>query len=230
MPSDLNILSINTDQQTWNALSACGDPDVRTLHIDRLQRNGILFRRSYCTDPVCAPARASWISGLYTSEHGVPFTGSCMHEDIPDLGQLLNRNGYHAVHCGKWHMDGRAVRDSFHNLYVGKRDIVACGGEYHDRVPTHAAIDFLDRYNGARPFYLQVGIIDPHDICEYQHNHEHKGIPGPVEQGLLRPDDLPPLPKNFDYDERETIVQQLFRRGDQPIVQPAIQNGIRDWT
>ena len=225
-----NILFINTDQQTWNHVSAYGNPHVRTPNIDRLTANGISFMRSYCTDPVCAPARASWMTGLYTSENGVPFNGGLMHEDIPDLGQVLTRNGYLAVHCGKWHVDGRAVRDSFHNLYMGKRDIRAGAAEYYDRVSTHAAIGFLDRHNSSEPFYLQVGLVNPHDICEYQHNHEHKNIPGPVEQGLLASDDLPPLPENFEYDERETIVQQVFRRGDRALIHAPINNGIRDWS
>ena len=230
MANNPNILFINTDQHTWNAISAYGNPHVLTPHIDRLHRNGISFMRSYCTDPVCAPARASWVTGLYTSENGVPFNDGCMHEDIPDLGQVLTRNGYHAVHCGKWHVDGRNMRSSFHNLYFGKRDIGACGGEYYDRVSTHAAIDFLDRYDQSQPFYLQVGLVNPHDICEYQHNHEYKTIPGPIEQGLLSGDDLPPLPRNFDYDQRETLVQQVFRRGERPLIHTRILNGIRDWT
>ena len=225
-----NILFINTDQQTWNAISAYGNPHVRTPHIDRLHRNGISFMRSYCTDPVCAPARASWVTGLYTSENGVPFNGGAMHEDLLDLGQVLTRGGYRAIHCGKWHVDGHAMRDSFHNLYFGKRDIGASLGEYYDHVSTRAVIDFLDGYDQSKPFYLQVGLVNPHDICEYQHNHECKTIPGPIEQGFLSPDDLPPLPKNFEYDERETLVQQVSRRGAQPLIHSKILNATRGWT
>ncbi len=225
-----NILFINTDQHTWNALSAYGNTHIRTPHIDRLHRNGISFMRSYCTDPVCAASRASWMTGRYSSETGVPFNGGLMHEDIPDLGQILIRNGYDAIHCGKWHVDGRPVRESFHNLYIGQRDIGAGAAEYYDRVSTRAWVDFLERHDPAKPFYLHIGLVNPHDICEYQHNHEVKTIPGPVEQGLLAPEELPHLPENFAYDERETVVQQVFRRGDHPLIHHSIENGIRDWT
>jgi arylsulfatase A-like enzyme len=230
MGDNLNILFINTDQQTWNVVSAYGNPHVHTPHIDRLQKNGISFMNSYCADPVCGPARTSWVSGLYTSENGVPFNGGRMHEDIPDLGQVLTRNGYHAIHCGKWHVEDRKMRDSFHNLYTGKRDIGACGGEYYDRVSTHAVIDFLDRYDQTTPFYLQVGLVNPHDICEYLHNHEHKTIPGPIEQGLLAVEDLPPLPANFEYDEREIILQKMLHRDKVTSIHAPILNGIGDWT
>ena len=225
-----NILFINTDQQTWNAISAYGNGHLHTPNIDRLHQNGISFMKSYCCDPVCAPARASWVTGTYTSENGVCFNGGRMHEDIPDIGQVLNANGYFAAHSGKWHVDGRAMRGSFHNLFMGKRDIAACGGEYYDRVSTHAVIDFLDSHDGSKPFFLQVGLVNPHDICEYQHNHEYKNIPGPVEQGIAGLGDLPPLPANFNYDERETAVQQVFRRGENPVYHGPINRGIRHWT
>ena len=68
-----NILFINTDQQTWNVVSAYGNPHVRTPHMDRLHRNGTSFMRSYCADPVCSASRASWMTGRYTSENGVCF-------------------------------------------------------------------------------------------------------------------------------------------------------------
>ena len=92
-----NIIFINTDQHTWDAVSALGNQYVKTPNIDWLHREGIAFRKSYSADPVCAPARASWMTGVYGSENGVPFNGGHMHADIPDLGQLLNQEGYHAV-------------------------------------------------------------------------------------------------------------------------------------
>ncbi|MCH2666666.1 MAG: sulfatase-like hydrolase/transferase, partial [Deinococcales bacterium] len=88
-----NVLFISTDQQTWDAVSAYGNPHVNTPNIDRLVEHGVSFMRSYCTDPVCAAARASWMTGLYTSENGVPFNGGLMHDDIPDLGQILEQDG-----------------------------------------------------------------------------------------------------------------------------------------
>ena len=184
-----NILFINTDQQSWNAVSAYGNPYIHTPNIDRLHRNGTSFMHSYCSDPVCAAARSSWATGLYTSETGVPFNGGHLHEEIPDIGQILNANGYMAFHCGKWHVPGRNVRDSFHTLYYGRRDIGAGGGEYYDSASTHAVVDFLTTYDGSAPFYLQIGYVNPHDVCEYLHNHEEKCIPNPLQQGIVTEDE-----------------------------------------
>ena len=224
-----NILFINTDQHSWDAISAYGNPYLHTPNIDELHRNGTSFRRSFCTDPVCAAARSSWATGLYTSETGVPFNGGHLHPEIPDLGQLLNAGGYKAFHCGKWHVPGRNVRESFRTLYYGRRDIGAGGAAYYDSASTHAVADFLTNYDGDDPFYLQIGYVDPHDVCEYLHNHEEKRIPNPLEQGIVSEDDLPPLPENFDYDERETALHRVCRRVDDALIHAAILKGVRDW-
>ncbi|MEM7035319.1 MAG: sulfatase-like hydrolase/transferase, partial [Chloroflexota bacterium] len=199
-------------------------------NIDRLHQNGLSFMRSYCSDPVCAAARASWMTGRYTSEVGVPFNGGYIHPDIPDLGQVLSNGGYRALHSGKWHVDGRSLHKSFEVLYAGQRPIGAGGGEYYDAAITHAAVDFLTRDTQSHPFYLQIPYLNPHDICEYEHNHEEKVIPDPVTQGLIKESDLPPLPENFYYDERETVLHRVSRRIDHCLIHWRILRIVRDWS
>lgn len=227
MSNKPNIIFINTDQHTHDVVSAFGNPYVATPAIDRLVRNGTSFKRSYCTDPVCAPARASWMTGRYSSELGTPFNGGHLHEDIPDLGQILNANGYRAYHAGKWHVDGRDVRNSFNLLFIGRRPIGAAGAEYYDSASTHAALDFLAHYDHEKPFYFQIPYVNPHDICEYEHNHEEKHIPDPVDQGLLGDGDLP---GNFDYDERETVVHKVVRRVEDSLIHSRILKQTRGWS
>ena len=223
-----NILFINTDQHTWNALSAYGCKWVKTPNIDRLHENGVSFMRSYSPDPVCGPARSSWWTGRYTSETGSVF-GAPAHDSIPDLGQILNANGYRAYHCGKWHFDGRDVAGSFHNLYVGKRPIGASAGEFYDTATTHAAISLLNSYNEDEPFFLGIGYVNPHDICEYLHNHEQKIIPTPLEQGNVDENQLPPLPENFDYDEVETGLMRAIRREPDSDIHSPTNNAVKKW-
>lgn len=224
-----NILFINTDQHSWNAVSAYGNPYLHTPNIDLLHKNGISFKKSYCTDPVCAAARSSWATGLYTSETGVPFNGGQIHSDIPDIGQVLNAGGYRAFHCGKWHVPGRNVRDSFEVLYYGQPNIGAGGAAFYDSASTHAVSDFLTNYDSDKPFYLQIGYIDPHDVCEYLHNHEEKQIPNPIEQGILTEADLPPLPENFEYDEQETVLNRVCRRVDDALIHAPILRAVKQW-
>ena len=230
MSDSPNILFINTDQQTWDAISAYGNTWVKTPHIDRLVENGVSFMRSYCTDPVCAPARTSWMTGRYSSETGVPFNGGLLYDDIPDLGQILNAQGFPAYHAGKWHVTDRNVRDSFRCLYFGEREIGAGGAEFYDPATTHAVLDFLSRHEDEQPFYLQVVYVDPHDVCEYEHSHEYKTVPGPDILGFPTLDELPPLPQNFSYDPHEIMVQMAFRRGKKPLIHEPIMTAAADWS
>jgi arylsulfatase A-like enzyme len=213
-----NILFINTDQQTYDAISAYDNAWIKTPNMDALVEQGTSFTRSYCTDPVCASARTSWYTGLFSSETGVTFNGGHLHEDIADIGQILNNGGYQAFHSGKWHVDGRDVKKSFKTLYYGNVRIGAGGGEYYDSMITNTALEFLTTYKGADPFYLQLGYINPHDVCEYGHAYEEKEIPDPIAQGILQASDLPPFPSNFDYDERETVLHRVMRRDDESVI------------
>ncbi len=225
-----NIIFINTDQHTYDAISAYGNTFVRTPSIDRLHKNGVSFMRSYCTDPVCCPARASWTTGLYTTENGVPFNPGHLHEHIPDIGMLLRETGYNAYHVGKWHVPGRDVTESFRTLYFGAKRIGAGGAEYYDAVSTHAVLDFFHSYDEDAPFYLQIGYVNPHDICEYEHNFEEKDVPDPVRQGILTEEDLPPLPANFEYDPDETFIHRVARRDDEALIHWLILRKTRQWS
>ena len=64
-----NILIFMTDHQRADTVYPFRR--ARTPHVDRLAREGVAFTRTYCTAPHCCPARASFFSGLYPSEHGV---------------------------------------------------------------------------------------------------------------------------------------------------------------
>ena len=225
-----NIIFLHTDQHTWDAVSAYGNRFLATPNIDRLHRNGVSFMRAYCTDPVCAPARTSWMTGRYSSETGVPFNGGVLHDDIPDLGQHLNGHGFPAFHSGKWHVTGRDVSDSFRTLYFGRRHIGAGGGEYYDGAITRSVVQFLTERNSREPFFLQIGMVNPHDICEYGHNFEEKLIPDPVAQGILSADELPPLPANFHYDEPETMTHRVVRRDDDCLIHWPILRRTRQWS
>ena len=59
-----NILLIMTDDQGWGDLSIHGNPFLKTPHLDSLARQSVRFDRFYVS-PVCAPTRASLLTGRY---------------------------------------------------------------------------------------------------------------------------------------------------------------------
>src|SRR4029078_13691197 len=66
-----NIIFILMDDLRWDELGCTGHPFVRTPHIDRIAREGALFKNAFATTPLCSPSRASILTGLYPHTHGV---------------------------------------------------------------------------------------------------------------------------------------------------------------
>src|SRR3982751_3355433 len=66
-----NVVLILTDNQGAWTLGCYGNPDIRTPNIDRLAREGMLFERCFSSNAVCSPTRATLLTGLIPSQHGV---------------------------------------------------------------------------------------------------------------------------------------------------------------
>ena len=66
-----NVVLILTDNQSEKLLGAYGKPDIRTPNIDSLAEDGMLFTRAYAASGVCSPTRATLMTGLMPSQHGV---------------------------------------------------------------------------------------------------------------------------------------------------------------
>ncbi len=189
-----NILFINADQLNARALSGHGCTHVSTPNIDRLMKRGTSFLRSYTANPVCCPARSGWFSGRPTTETGAP--GSIqLRPELPDLGQWLRPRGYETVYAGKWHIKGHEVSESFRYITPGMGT-----GENGDGSVSRAAAGFLRSYNGARPFFLTLGFLQPHDICYWIMRHYYDIGTLPVPEIAK---ELPPLPPNYNFDRRE---------------------------
>ncbi|MBX3176151.1 MAG: sulfatase [Candidatus Hydrogenedentes bacterium] len=105
-----NVLFIISDDLTAEAVSAYGNVQAQTPHIDRLAETGVRFNRAYCQYPVCGPSRASMMSGLYPLSIGVMGNGQSEEftENLggrPSLAELFKKNGYYTARMGKiYHM------------------------------------------------------------------------------------------------------------------------------
>ena len=105
-----NVLFIIADDLAANALGCYGNEQVLTPNIDKLAKRGVRFERAYCQYPVCGPARAALLSGLYPQQNGVTTNSdkdilSKSLGDHPTLPQHFKNNGYITARCGKlYHM------------------------------------------------------------------------------------------------------------------------------
>jgi len=107
-----NFVFVLSDNHRFDAMAAAGHPFVRTPAMDRLAREGLLFRNAFCTTPLCSPARASFLTGLYASRHRVKnnATHDRWDEGLVTFLELLHREaGYATAFVGKWHMPGSGL-------------------------------------------------------------------------------------------------------------------------
>lgn len=100
-----NVLIILTDDQGWGDLSIHGNDVLATPTIDAFAKSAVAFNRFYVS-PVCAPTRASLLTGRYhlsTGTSWVTHRGEVMRAEETTLAELLGANGYRTGLFGKWH-------------------------------------------------------------------------------------------------------------------------------
>ena len=101
-----NILFVQTDQLTIDVLGAYGRPYAVTPTIDRLAANGVVFDNFYCNFPLCAPSRASMMTGMLASRIGAFDNATELPASIPTYAHYLREAGYYTSLCGKMHFVG----------------------------------------------------------------------------------------------------------------------------
>ncbi|MFD2203350.1 arylsulfatase [Shivajiella indica] len=109
----LNVLLVITDDQGWGDLSYNGNPYVSTPNIDNLADSSVVFDRFYVS-PVCAPTRASLLTGRYhlaTGTTWVTHRMEVMREEELTIAELLKAEGYKTGLFGKWHQGKQFPHD-----------------------------------------------------------------------------------------------------------------------
>ncbi|MFM1904179.1 MAG: Choline-sulfatase [Planctomycetota bacterium] len=90
-----------------------GHPQARTPGLKSLAESGVMFRRAYSSNPICAPSRASLFTGLYshtTKNAGFdPTTKNPVQSGVKMIPELFHENGYTTIAAGKvLHYDSEA--------------------------------------------------------------------------------------------------------------------------
>lgn len=98
-----NIVVLLCDQLRPDVLRAYGCNAIPTPNIDRLAQNGVVFDNAITQSPVCAPARASMMTGRYPSDHRVWTNDVPFRDGLEYLPERMNRAGYRTGAFGKLH-------------------------------------------------------------------------------------------------------------------------------
>ena len=108
-----NVVLIMFDEMRHDAVGFGGSRVVRTPAMDRLAGEGAIFENAYCASPICSPARASWLTGLYPHtttqlyNYGPASRGKWGHylpEEMVTLGDVFKAEGYSCGMAGPWHL------------------------------------------------------------------------------------------------------------------------------
>ena len=105
-PRKPHLVVLMADQLAAPFLPAYGHKVVQTPAIDKLAASGVVFERAYTPSPLCAPARAIFMSGRLPSSTGVYDNAAEFPSAVPTFAHYLRREGYRTVLSGKMHFVG----------------------------------------------------------------------------------------------------------------------------
>lgn len=194
-----NVVLILTDDQGWGDLSLHGNRWLETPHLDRLARSGKEFTHCYAS-PLCAPSRASILTGRYHLNTGVLSVSKgleTMDTEETTLAELFKANGYKTGLFGKWHNGQHYPNrpndqgfDEFLGFCAGhlsnyfnatleqNNEEVKTKGYITD-VLTDAALTFMSK-NKDEPFFCYIPFNAPHTPHQvpdrFFHRYKNKGL------------------------------------------------------
>ena len=116
-----NLVFIFSDRQRFDTLRVYGNDWIRTPHLNALAEESVVVRNCYVTQPVCAPARSSIMTGLYPHTAGVPRNRLAMPPEVRTVAQMLP-DEYRTAYFGKWHLGDEVIRQRGFDEWVSIMD------------------------------------------------------------------------------------------------------------
>ena len=105
-----------SDQHHAGIMGCAGDRVARTPNLDRLAKKGTRFRNEYCTYPLCAPSRMSFMTARHPHELGLFDNEGHLGSDVPTFAHAFLSAGYDTVLSGRMHFVGP---DQRHGIAIG---------------------------------------------------------------------------------------------------------------
>jgi len=101
-----NVIYVLTDQWRAQATGYAGDENARTPNLDQLAEEGVNLINAVSTCPSCTPYRASLLTGMYSTTHGLLLNDILLDPDSESMAKIYKKAGYNTAYWGKWHLGG----------------------------------------------------------------------------------------------------------------------------
>jgi arylsulfatase A-like enzyme len=168
-----NIIFIMSDDHAYQAVSAYGHGLNHTPHIDRIAKEGVLFKKGYVTNSICAPSRAVILTGKHSHINGKVDNIHSFNWEQDNFAKLLQKEGYETALIGKIHMDGLPQGFDYSSVLPGQGqyynpDFIENGVKkringYVTDITTDLALDWLKtKRDKEQPFLLMYHQKAPH--------------------------------------------------------------------
>ncbi|ETN94187.1 arylsulfatase [Zhouia amylolytica] len=184
-----NIVFIIADDMGIGDLGSYGQKHIKTPNLDQLAQGGMRFTQFYAGSTVCAPSRASLMTGQHTGVTHIRGNGEFpLRGQDTIIPQLLKKQGYRTAMYGKWglgvqgtpgspekkgwdeftghlhHVDAHFQRpDSLWTLTEGKSVKIATPEDsYGNNIFTQKALNFINDQSEETPFFLYLSFTVPH--------------------------------------------------------------------
>lgn len=206
----LNVIYIMTDDHSYQTISAYDKRYIDTPNLDRIAREGMLFRNAYVANSLSGPSRACLMTGKFSHANG--FTdNSCVFDGSQQtFPKLLQEAGYQTAIVGKWHLVSDPTGFDYWNILPGQGiyynpDFIEMGEKrkyegYATDITTDLALEWMDgKRDKDKPFCLLLHHKAPHRTW----------MPNLKDLGEFDGNDFP-LPDTFfdDYAGREGAAHQ----------------------
>jgi len=168
-----NILFIMADDHAAHAIGAYGSRINKTPNIDRIAREGMLFRNAFVTNSICTPSRATILTGKYSHVNGTYLVGQRFDGSQQTFPKLLQQAGYETAVVGKWHLGSEPTGFDYWNILIGQgpyynpptieNGTKAKHEGYTTDIITDIALKWLkDGRDKSKPFMLKYHHKAPH--------------------------------------------------------------------
>jgi len=104
IPEKPNLVFILVDDMGYGDISCCGQKILSTPNIDKLAAEGMAFTKFYTGSSVCAPSRASLLTGKHTGHTNVRgnMPAQLLNDSEPTIAKIMKQAGYKTAALGKW--------------------------------------------------------------------------------------------------------------------------------